>query len=75
MCGSYSFNDSASIDNFLINMANLPFLSPGENYKNIVIYSGANRTSASDDAVAAIKNKVDINSVQFGIIKINGVDQ
>ena len=75
LCGSYSFKDSESIDNFLINMANLPFLSPGENYKNIIIYSGANRTSASDNAVAAIKNKVDINSVQFGIIRINGVEQ
>jgi hypothetical protein len=75
LCGSYSFKDSASIDNFLINMANLPFLSPGESYKLINITGGANRTSASDAAVAAIKAKVDINNVQFGIIKINCVEQ
>lgn len=75
LCGSFSFNDSTSVDNFLINMAALDFIYPGNVYlKNITIY-GAGRTSASDTAVATIKAKTDINNVQFGKIYINGVEQ
>jgi hypothetical protein len=74
LCGAFSFKDSTSVDNFLINMAALNFLSPGNSIKNIAIF-GASRTSASDTAVATIKAKTDINNVQFGKIYINGVEQ